>query len=96
MISSLIVEVLETHYRENKKFTCGEISSKVLTEYLKKVQESSLEGCIPEKERKTIKRRVYDSINVLIALGKIKKERKWFYAQSIDHTLSHKIIDTKR
>ena len=48
-----------------------------------------------EKERKTIKRRVYDSINVLIALGKIKKEQKWLYVEPADPTLGLEIIKAK-
>jgi len=46
---------------------------------------------VDEKERKTIKRRVYDSINVLIALGKIKKEQKWLYAEPTDPTVGQEI-----
>ena len=50
---------------------------------------------VDEKERKTIKRRVYDSINVLIALGKIKKEQKWLYVEPADPTLGLEIIKAK-
>lgn len=49
-----------------------------------------------ERERKTIRRRVYDSINVLIALGKIKKDHKLLYVESIDRKMGQEIIDIKR
>ena len=97
MISSLILEVLDAEYKESKCFTCGEISAKVLTEFLKKTQGSAVEeeGMI-EKERKTVKRRVYDSINVLIALGKIKKERKWLSVSGSGQKVGEEMIEVKR
>ena len=43
-----------------------------------------------------MKRRVYDSINVLIALGKIKKEKKWLSVQQSEQTQGREIILAKR
>jgi hypothetical protein len=39
---------------------------------------------------------VYDSINVLIALGKIKKDRKNLYLESIDKKIAEEILEAKR
>lgn len=39
---------------------------------------------------------MYDSINVLIALGKIKKEKKWLYMESIDQKIGEEILVAKR
>lgn len=49
-----------------------------------------------EKEAKTVKRRVYDSINVLIALGKIKKEGKWLFMKAIESKVGEEIIEAKK
>jgi hypothetical protein len=60
-----------------------------------KLEEQPSEEVI-EKERKTVKRRVYDSINVLIALGKIKKDRKWLSVQQEDSKIGQEIVDAKK
>jgi len=39
---------------------------------------------------------VYDSINVLIALGKIKKDHKCLYVESIDKKIAGEIIEAKK
>lgn len=49
-----------------------------------------------EKEAKTVKRRVYDSINVLIALGKIKKEGKWLFMKAMESKVGEEIIEAKK
>ena len=51
---------------------------------------------IDEREKKTIKRRVYDSINVLIALGKIKKDQKWLYVEQAEGSIGEEIVAAKK
>ena len=47
-------------------------------------------------DRKTIKRRVYDSINVLIALGRIKKEKRWLVVDDKQENSGEEIIAAKK
>jgi DUF438 domain-containing protein len=49
-----------------------------------------------EKDKRTIKRRVYDSINVLKALGKIKKDKKMHFMESIDRKIGLEIVSAKK
>lgn len=39
---------------------------------------------------------MYDSINVLIALGKIKKDHKFLYVESIDRKIGEEIVAVKK
>jgi hypothetical protein len=39
---------------------------------------------------------VYDSINVLIALGKIKRTQKYLYVESIDRRIGEEIVTAKK
>jgi len=95
MISSLILEVLEMEKEQNRRYTCADLSTRVLEEFIKRMNYKSFNEDMVEKERRTIKRRVYDSINVLIALGKIRKDKKWLSISSSNPEVDHELIKAK-
>ena len=39
---------------------------------------------------------MYDSINVLIALGKIKKDQKWLYVEQAEGSIGQEIVAAKK
>ena len=91
VISSMIVEVLEREFADKAQFTCGMVANEVFEELCRTIDLSQIPKETLEKERKTIKRRVYDSINVLIALGKIKKERRYLEVASMDRQIGQEM-----
>jgi hypothetical protein len=96
MISALIIEVLEMEKEEGRRYTCADLSTRVLEEFIRRMDYKDVKEDTVEKERRTIKRRVYDSINVLIALGKIKKEKKWLSVPPSSTAIDLELIKAKQ